>query len=194
MDNKTQIFSNILKFKEENGKQLIEEMDEVITLKQTGVSRLMGRNIIAWQEALADYKVNGFQLYAFKLASNQDYQEEWLVLRLVDPGAWLLFDGKYVAVSYYDLAKETGLYKSPIFEGEYDNFSELIVGQTIRACDIGHDYIIINLSDNGAEHTLEVPKDLNRLTLTGRGKKRRWSINDDMSEAWIISKTLMFSG
>ena len=179
-----------------------------VTLKETGVDRLLNRRVLTWSHK-GSYGTGGTGFFALRLAAQNDYPKEWLVLTLWDSGGWLLLDGAELSTQYVTpkfhcvplmnwAARKLGRlsnytlfplivmcqYTSFIFRPLYDSAWRKIKGSIISKVSISENSSVISLQKGEITHTLEIPQ---QGPMLPSGEK--WVIKANHLYAWVLSKS-----
>ena len=169
------------------------------SLRSLGVDRILHRRISDWCNYLGSYGMGGPGFFGMKLAKNESFPEEWLILRLWGAGGWLLIDERWVSAFPSLFAIQKPLYnemyffydkkkKKQIVLERWDNVSEILINAQITQATIVHNESRIALINNTKEHLLEIPKDTSKLPVRGGGgKKKVWNEEESQLDAWVIT-------
>lgn len=159
-----------------------------ITLRQTGIKRILHRPIVSWTSHLGNWGQSGAGFFALQLAETRAYYEEFLTLTLLCASEWLLLDDHWLAAHPNQYARQRPLFSFFGGDQSWDEVSPLLIGAEICQAKItdNHTQFILNMA--GTQHVLELPKDTSRLPLRGGTHKPRiWPENESQLDAWVIT-------
>ncbi len=159
------------------------------TLRQTSIKRILGREIIAWNNSLGSYGMGGPGFFGLKMAAHNGYPAEWLVLIVWAADNWLLFDGQWVAAHSNQYSVQHPLTSNFVAAEDWDGLSSKLLHTTIVGAEIVDKSSRIRVEKNDRSHLLELPEDTSRLPMYGGTlTKRVWNDDESHLDAWIISQ------
>ncbi|MFI4955454.1 MAG: hypothetical protein ACHP9Y_06030 [Gammaproteobacteria bacterium] len=179
-----------------------------MTLREAGVERLLNRRVLTWFSK-GSYGTGGTGFFALRLAAQNDYPKEWLILTLWGSADWLLLDGAELRVqystpklhcvsllnwagrklgktSYYTLFPLIVMcqYASFLLRPFYDSSWRKIKGSEISKVVISEDSSSISLQKGKITHTLEIPQ-IGPALPSGE----KWVIKANHLDAGVLSKS-----
>ena len=158
------------------------------TLREVGITRIVGRQVADWSANLGNYGMGGPGFFGLRLAATEEYPEEWLVLRLWGADNWLLLDEQWVASHCNQYHVQLPLYSDYGGAESWDRVTERLVGADVEDVKIEHDESLIILVRGEQRHRLEIPRDTSRLPLYGGIMQPHvWNPDEDQWDAWIIA-------
>ena len=159
------------------------------TLREVGVTRVVGRRVIDWSESLGSYGMGGPGFFGLRLAATREYPEEWLALRLWGADNWLLLDGQWVGAHPNQYHVQEPLYSNFGADASWDRVSERVCGALVKEAQIERDHSLILLAVDAEPHRLEIPRDSSRLPLYGGTMQPHvWHPDEDQRDAWVIAQ------
>lgn len=173
------------------------------TLREVGISRIIGRKITRWSPDVGSYGMGGCGLFGARLSETSEFPEEWLILRLWGAPDWLVVDGEIASSGVIErqLKRQNSMGKYRLYQinwklllvgrwfrinflgwqgfPEWDSFSKKIIGATIVSADVKDNSTMIELQKGKKKHTMEI------------SVPSRWQWNDEESylDAWAIADT-----
>ena len=157
------------------------------TIRQLGLSQIVGRTITAWSDHLGSYGMGGPGFFGLQLAASRPHREEWLVLILWGADNWLLFDGQWVAAHPNQYHHQKPLISTFGGDLHWDYLSEKLLGAVIGEMTITDNSSCLALDKGGNRHYLEIPAETNKLPVYGgNGRPRLWYPHESQWEAWVV--------
>lgn len=157
-------------------------------IAETGVQRLIGRNIRGWSPYFGSYGMGGPGFLELVLDSTDDLPIEHLVLTLWDAGGWVLLNGRWVTAhpAHYVIQR-------PLFSNypaqSWDEMSSYLVGSQLVKAEISGDHSSMSIQRGDSFHCLEVPADKSRLPpFGGSGSRRELLGHESILHAWVVTQ------
>jgi hypothetical protein len=161
-----------------------------ISLRQTGIERILGRRIVAWSHSLGSYGMGGPGFFGLRLAAAHGRPGEWLVQTLWGADNWQLFDGRWVAAHPNQYHVQRPLVSYFGGDEDWDDLSPMLVDSTIVDAEIVDNASLIELEKDSVLHRLEIPADTTLLPLYGGVQKTRaWIPEESQLDAWVFSSS-----
>lgn len=160
------------------------------TLRTLGVDRIVGREIIKWDQSLGTYGMGGPGFAGMLLSKTHSSPEEWLILTLWGADNWLLLDGRWVNAhpKWYDEQRPWNGWGKE----RWNEFTPIVVGTRILEAHITDNESLIHIENLKLRkrYLLELPQDTMRLSRTGGSEQfREWNHTESHLDAWVISRT-----
>jgi hypothetical protein len=154
-----------------------------ITLRQTGLERILGRQVLSISQYLGSYGMGGAGFFGLQLKKTKEYSMDWLVLRLWGADNWLHFDGHIINCHSNQVPKFTPLNSQEL--------KKTIKGLTLVSAEVmdKSSYFIL---DGGPTqiHRLEIKEDPASRPLTGgSNEQHKFNPGESCWNAWVVSKT-----
>ncbi|PCJ58188.1 MAG: hypothetical protein COA79_14305 [Planctomycetota bacterium] len=157
------------------------------TLREIGVDRIIGREIIEYSGCKGTYGMGGPGFVGFRLDKTADYKKEWLILTLWGATDWLLYDSRWVSAhpNQYEVQRPL----IGIGDEVWDEFTEKVIGAKILEIDFCENSSKLTLGTNDDKNILEIPEDVSLLPKYGGTLQSKLWDGEDQMKAWVISKS-----
>lgn len=155
-----------------------------ITLREYGTSKLIGKKIVGWSPNQGTYGMGTPGFFQLTLSGSQEPKIN-LVLSLWGSSEWILINGFSITPELHGKFNSDCLYFFDALSIQWDPITRLLRNRYLEDFQVNESSCKLCFSKGG---TIEVPADKSLLPLCLNGQPRVLEPDQDLLDAWIITR------